>query len=345
MVLLSACTVSPFAEGEGAAPHAPPPHEAEATLVTPSELRPELPAICINELMADNVNSVASPDGTVADWVELHNPTEAAVDLDGWTLGDDEESPLDGLSLAPGAYLLLWADGRVDAGPGHLAEALDADGGELELRAPDGGEAVLDYGAMESDWAAARVEPCGAEWGWAWHGTPGWSNAGSSSLVLLEAGASWRWLDTGVAPAEDWIYAYFDDTSWAEGPAPLGYGDAGIVSTVSYGADGNNKLPTTWFRTRFEGADGLLTATLELQVDDGAALWLDGVEIARINLDVAADASSWAQASMPAETAWWRFELDPALVGAGEHQLAAEVHQHSASSSDLAWAATLTGER
>jgi hypothetical protein len=43
----------------------------------------------ITEFMADNTETLADEDGDFPDWIEIHNPDAAAVDLDGWTLTDN----------------------------------------------------------------------------------------------------------------------------------------------------------------------------------------------------------------------------------------------------------------
>ncbi len=43
----------------------------------------------ISEFMAVNDATLADEDGDFSDWIEVHNPTDAAVDLDGWYLTDD----------------------------------------------------------------------------------------------------------------------------------------------------------------------------------------------------------------------------------------------------------------
>ncbi len=74
------------------------------------------------------VNEVA-PAGVPADWVELLNPGDAAVDLGGWTLHDSD--PLNapfafsaGTTLAPGATLLVPRD---DTGAAGFPFGLGAD--------------------------------------------------------------------------------------------------------------------------------------------------------------------------------------------------------------------------
>jgi hypothetical protein len=76
----------------------------------------------------------------------------------------------------------------------------------------------------------------------------------------------------------------YDDAAWARGVGPLGYGDA-QSTVVSYGADAADKYVTTWFRTSFEAADvaGISGLTLALNRDDGAVVYVNGIEVARSN--------------------------------------------------------------
>ena len=56
-------------------------------------------------------------DGSLADWLELHNPTGGPVDLGGWSLSDDPDQPRQwtfaaGTTLPGGSYLRVWASGK-----------------------------------------------------------------------------------------------------------------------------------------------------------------------------------------------------------------------------------------
>ena len=43
----------------------------------------------ITEFMASNDSTLNDGDGNSSDWIELYNPTAAAIDLAGWHLTDD----------------------------------------------------------------------------------------------------------------------------------------------------------------------------------------------------------------------------------------------------------------
>lgn len=57
------------------------------------------------------INEVESDDGKNPDWIELKNTSDAAVDISGWVVKDDDDSRTDaipaGTTLAPGAYYLF----------------------------------------------------------------------------------------------------------------------------------------------------------------------------------------------------------------------------------------------
>lgn len=334
------------------------PHKAERPSVdTGSEDSPPpedsaviLPTICINELMSQNVNSVGDENGVPSDWIELHNPGADAADLAGWTLDrDGDEAALDGLRVDAGGFLLLWADDSAQTAEQHLDFDLPAAGGTLTLGAPDGTQTTLAFGSIEPDWSAARSDDCADDaWEFVWHGTPGSTNHPPvyTEVPLLDPGSTWRWLDTGVDPDPTWTTLGFDDSAWLEGPAPIGYGDSYQVSIASYGADANNKYITTWFRRVLPLTDvaSLVALSMSLQRDDGAVLYLNGVEVGRSNLpegDVTS--GTLASASTDAETTWFAFDVDPLLLVEGDNQLAVEVHQASVSSSDLGFDLLMTG--
>ncbi|MCC6234227.1 MAG: CotH kinase family protein [Verrucomicrobiales bacterium] len=82
---------------------------------------PPAPAPVLNEVMSDNVSTYATGDGRHLDWVELYNPHEDAVRLEGLFLtGDSGQAtpwPFPALLLQPGAFLLVHATDDPGASP------------------------------------------------------------------------------------------------------------------------------------------------------------------------------------------------------------------------------------
>jgi hypothetical protein len=315
--------------------------------------------LCINEFMPSNQASIQDETLAWPDWIELHNPTDAPVTLGGWAVGDGDEADRafvlpDGLAIPPGGFQLLWADGLPDLGPAHLGFSLASDGGAVSLFAPDRRGSVVRYGAIPDDFSVARTTDCCREDGcfdFPFRGTPGYTNVVVTyeDVSLLALGSTWRYLDGGVAPPADWMMPSFDDSAWASGPAPLGYGDD-QTTIVGYGADAANKYVATWFRTGFSVGDpsSFVSLTLHLVRDDGAVVYLNGVEVARSNMPdgtIAADTLAATSISGASEAAEWTYTLDPTALVHGIDVLAVEVHQASVDSSDIRLDAELVGSR
>jgi hypothetical protein len=142
------------------------------------------PRVILNEIMASNHTTVSDGTGRWADWLELKNLTGETVDLEGWSLSDDPDTPdkhvLDAMEIRGDRYLLLWGDNSPALGPDHLAFALAVDGDELGLYAPDGTTMdFITYGQQASDVALARVPDGTGVWELRAAATPGAANGGS----------------------------------------------------------------------------------------------------------------------------------------------------------------------
>ncbi len=166
-----------------------------------------------------------------------------------------------------------------------------------------------------------------------------------TGMPFLPWGAEWKYFDQGVDPGAGWNQVGWDDNDWKRGPAELGYGDGDEATVVSFGSSSSKKYTTTYFRTTFEIADPSQFAGVRLSVirDDGVALYLNGTEVLRDNLP--SSALSYAtlasrDVGAPEESIPLNVDVSaasPGLLRAGSNLLAAEVHQGSASSSDLSF--------
>ncbi len=168
----------------------------------------------------------------------------------------------------------------------------------------------------------------------------------AAPATLLAADAVWRYRSQTSAAPEGWELPGFDDSAWFEGPAQLGYGDEDEATTIISGTPGDRPI-TSYFRTAFNVTDpqALTSVIARLIRDDGAALYLNGVEFYRSNLpDGALAYDTRAADAGPAsiENSVFTFSVPPSLLVAGRNVLAAEVHQSSvATSDDLSFACWL----
>ncbi|HQI29096.1 MAG TPA: lamin tail domain-containing protein, partial [Sedimentisphaerales bacterium] len=80
--------------------------------------------LAINEVMASNARTKADPQGQYDDWIEIYNFGSTPIDIGGLYLTDDLNNPTqwqipagdpDLTTIAPGGYLLIWADGDTEA--------------------------------------------------------------------------------------------------------------------------------------------------------------------------------------------------------------------------------------
>ncbi len=126
--------------------------------------------LLISELLAFNDDILTDADGDYSDWLEIHNPTHAAVELDGWYLTDDAgdlkkwqfpdltEGPE--ATLEAGGYLVVFASGKDRVDPLqelHTNFNLAGAGEYLALVRPDG-ETVShayapEYPPQAEDWS------------------------------------------------------------------------------------------------------------------------------------------------------------------------------------------------
>lgn len=151
-------------------------------------------SLFINEIMAANVDEYISPAFNFDGWIELYNPTDRAVELNGLKMSDpvNGEGPWTmpqtmGVIPAKG-YRLVWFDSN-DIAPNNAPFKLDVDGGKIVFSDENGNEiASQEYPAALERVSYARATDMTGEWGYTGTPTPGASNNGITHLTQqLEA--------------------------------------------------------------------------------------------------------------------------------------------------------------
>ena len=144
------------------------------------------PDVIITEIQAANTRTVADDQGGYSDWIELHNPTGTPITLDGYTLTDDAAQPdqwnLPATTLAPGAFLVVWASGadRVTSEGWHTNFRLNRGGEYVGLFGPDG--QLVDgvkFGLQHTDISLGRLGLASDLWVAFPTPTPGAANTGT----------------------------------------------------------------------------------------------------------------------------------------------------------------------
>lgn len=164
----------------------------------------------------------------------------------------------------------------------------------------------------------------------------------AQTSTLIAAGDAWKYLDNGSNQNTNWQTLAFNDSSWAQGNAELGYGDNDETTVVSFGSNPNNTHITTYFRKTINVTNPSLFTTLNLEIlrDDGAVVYINGTEVARSNMPsgtvsfqtLASSAISW-----PNENSWHSYTLSPLFLIPGNNVIAVEIHQSDVTSSDISF--------
>ena len=170
----------------------------------------------------------------------------------------------------------------------------------------------------------------------------------AAPTVLVARHSEWKYFDKGQDLGKAWRVSTFDDSAWATGKAPLGYGGKGETTAVGFGADAAHKYPTTYFRKTFTVTDPSAYRELTLQIarDDGALVYLNGRLVAVTSMPPGTTDENVTYNTLAPDCgndfSFKSFKIDPAWLVKGPNVLAVEVHQTSASSSDLFFDLELT---
>ncbi|PYI83109.1 MAG: hypothetical protein DME26_15700, partial [Verrucomicrobia bacterium] len=165
----------------------------------------------------------------------------------------------------------------------------------------------------------------------------------ASPVPFVQAKSIWKFWDKGTDLGTAWRAPTFNDSSWASGPAELGYGDASEnrpeATVVSFGPDAANKYITTYFRRAFlvANATEVIQLAARLLRDDGGVVYLNGIEVFRDNMPVGT-INYLTRASNTIggadEATFYPMTVDPTLLVNGTNVLAVEIHQVIPTSSD-----------
>src|SRR6185503_152676 len=158
------------------------------------------------------------------------------------------------------------------------------------------------------------------------------SPASRAQTVLVPTNAVWKYLDTSTDQGIGWRAPGFIDGEWPEGPAELGFGDAvegrPEATMLDPGPPAPNHHITYYFRHRFNivGADAITNLVAQIMRDDGAVVYLNGIEAGRTGMNPG-PVDFLTPAAQPGvsgteEFAFVPMNIDPGLLVEGENVLA-----------------------
>ncbi|MEM7392359.1 MAG: Ig-like domain-containing protein, partial [Verrucomicrobiota bacterium] len=304
--------------------------------VSPSVLLPGTNVVAVEIHQANATSSDLSFDFSLD--VQLSPPAPPGVEI---------TSPSNNALLEPAPIIPILADARASSGESIINITFYVDGLPLGLDAtepysfdwlnPATGNYTLTTVSTESGGLVQTSTPVQVTIDF-----PG------EPHTLISTVGDWKYLDTGITPVPTWTEVGYNDSKWLLGPARLGYGGDGEATEVGFGSDPARKHITTWFRKTFVVGDpsGFGALRLRLQRDDGALVYLNGVEVFRDNLiSGPINPNSFAASDIDGadETEWLETQISSALLQSGSNTVAVEIHQSRLDSPDLGFNLELTG--
>lgn len=107
----------------------------------------------ISEFMASNTRTLRDDSGDYPDWIEIHNPASAPVNLEGWYLTDATNNlakwRFPSTNVPANGFLVVHASGKdrgIPGSPLHTSFQLATSGEYLALVQPDGSTVVSEFG-------------------------------------------------------------------------------------------------------------------------------------------------------------------------------------------------------
>jgi hypothetical protein len=268
-----------------------------------------LDQVVINEIHYDEVDKTLR-----GEFIEIFNPTDAAVDLSGWFFaeGVDFTFPA-GTAVESGGYLVVAENPEVLAGLYNGVSALGPWTGSLKnsgetivLRNATGKKIDEVTYALGFPWPSTGEDPSPSielihpsldnDLGGSWRASGNVPSSPAMGLLGREE-SSWQYWKGSEAPALDASGRDWKDpdyvAAWPSGQTPIGIGDDDDTTLID---DMQGNYIGVIARHTFELADGPLPSSLELELyfDDGVVALLNGQEVARVSVDTAWEVSHTA---------------------------------------------------
>lgn len=296
------------------------------------------------------------------EFIELHNTGGGAVDLSGWqfTEGVTYTFP-GGTTLPAGGYLVVAANpaglqakfGVAALGP--WLGTLSNEGEKITLKnAADGTEDSVEY-QLGFPWPTVGDAPGYSielinptfdnDLGGNWRASK--NLAGAQTTTLIASNSTWRFFkgtSEASSPATAWRALDFNDASWLTGAGAIGYGETFIATPLN---DMLGNYTTVFLRKTFvvTNAAAIAALTLHAQYDDGFKVWVNGSNVANVNIPVGEVAYNGTASSSSREAYTYdAFNLSPpaGYLVEGTNIIAVQGANASSGSTDFFFDAQLT---
>jgi trimeric autotransporter adhesin len=173
--------------------------------------------------------------------------------------------------------------------------------------------------------------------------------AAVQSTVLVANASQWRWAFSSSGAPAGWTSASYDDSSWNQGSAVLGFGASGLGTDISIGAPSPRPL-SAQFRKSFTVDDPrtLSHASLTVLANDGVVVYVNGTEVGRANMPAGTITSSTYATAAPraaaAAAAPVTFTFSSLLLKSGTNVVTAETHMNYRTTPDVTFDLKLVAE-
>src|SRR5688572_21208160 len=169
----------------------------------------------ISEFLTENTNVIRDGHNVYSDYIEIHNPGAAPVNLNGWRLTDDKDLPgrfvFADFSIPAGGYRIVFATGTSHTDPGgyvHTNFGLNNGGEYLALSKPDG--TIVSAFDPEYPQQSANV-------------SYGIGPGGGAAATLLSSGAPARAHVPTAAGLNGWAAPTFPASTWTPVTTGIGF--------------------------------------------------------------------------------------------------------------------------
>ena len=252
----------------------------------------EIDGLVITEFMAKNQTTAMEETGTYADWFEIYNSTNAAIDLGGLFVTNNLNNPTMYMipkgeptktTINAGGYYIFWCDKQTAINPNHVDFKLNAEKGDIAIVQLRGSENYiidqLSYTNQAEDVSMGRYPSTSSDFIYLLNPTPGEANRQSSPVARITGVTINEVLALNTSVTTDeatGLYSdYIEIYNGTSAPIDLG----GLYISDSLGTPLRFKIPTT---------NSKLTT---VQAGKWLTFWADGKpELGENHLDFSLDA-------------------------------------------------------
>ena len=263
----------------------------------------------ISEWMASNDSILIDDDDDRSDWIEIHNNSFTAINLEGWSLTDDPEHldiwEFPSFTLFPNGYMVVFASGKDRKAPGaplHTHFSLAREGDYLALLDPSGNIAT-EFAPMYPEQFTDISFGSGV--------------SQADEVVLLPEPAPARALiPSDGSLGRRWTQVTFDDSSWQSGRTGVGYDYGGLIQLDVRQMRGVNTSVYARIPFELDEVPALDALLLRIRYEDGYVAYLNGTEIAADNEPSNLDWQSGSTSDRPTarRPSPWMWIFRPPLI-------------------------------